>query len=231
MKLLFDGLKLVGLLAVLACAQAFAQQKNELGWTMDSALDQLEKQGREFETALADVEIEWTNPDGTTDKDNSGRIYQNKDGDVRIQLKAPKERTVLIKRHDVMLYDPAEATVREFSRTKDNRLEPYTVLGFSHTGSDLEKDFLVTFMGEDEITNRRVLGLAITPKNDRDRANVSNIELWIDQASWLPVRQVITHTPSGKSVTATYSGTARNLRLNPDLFRDDWPKGTKKIRN
>ena len=45
MKLLFDGLKLVGLLAVLACAQASAQQKNELGWTMDSALDQLEKRG------------------------------------------------------------------------------------------------------------------------------------------------------------------------------------------
>ncbi len=57
-----------------------------------------------------------------------------------------------------------------------------------------------------------------------------NAEHWIDQASWLPVRQVITHTPTGQSVTATYSGTARNLKLNPDLFRDKWPKGTKKVR-
>lgn len=224
-------MQLLGLLAVLACSQAFAQQKNELGWTMDSVLDQLEKQGREFDTALADVEIEWTNSDGSTDKDNSGRIYQNKDGEVRIHLKAPQERTVLIKGRDVMLYDPAKATVREFSRTKDNRLEPYTVLGFSHTGSDLERDFLVTFVGEDEITNRRVLGLELTPKNDADRAHVSNITLWIDQASWLPVRQIIAHTSSGQSVTTTYSGTARNLKLNPDLFKDEWPKGTEKVRN
>jgi outer membrane lipoprotein-sorting protein len=231
MKPVFKALHLVGLLVVLACSQAFSQQENELGWTMDSALDQLEKQGREFETALADVEIEWTNRDGSTDKDNSGRIYQNKNGEVRIHIKAPHERTVLIRGNDVMLYDPIEATLREFSRTRDNRLEPYTVLGFSHTGSDLEKDYLVTFIGEDEITNRRVLGLDLTPKSDSDRANVSNIKLWIDQASWLPVRQIITHTPSGQSITTTYSGTARNLKLNPDLFRDKWPKGTKKVRN
>jgi outer membrane lipoprotein-sorting protein len=231
MKPVFNALQLAGLLVVLACSQAFAQQENELGWTMDSALDQLEKQGREFDTALADVEIEWTNRDGSTDKDNSGRIYQNKDGEVRIHIKAPQERTVLIRGSDVILYDPNKATVQEFSRTRDNRLEPYTVLGFSHTGSDLERDFLVTFIGEDEITNRRVLGLELTPKSDSDRAHVSNIKLWIDQASWLPVRQIITHTPSGQSITITYSGTARNLKLNPDLFRDKWPKGTKKVRN
>lgn len=231
MKRLFNAMQLLGLLAVLACSQAFAQQKNELGWTMDSVIDQLEKQGREFDTALADVEIEWTNYDGSKDRDNSGRIYQNQNGDVRIHIKEPEERIILIKGRDVMLYDPGQSTLQEFSRTKDNRLEPYTILGFSHTGSDLKKDFLVTFLGEDEITNRRVLGLELTPKNDSDRAHVSTITLWIDQASWLPVRQIIENTSSGQSVTATYSGTARNLKLNSDLFRDRWPKGTQKVQN
>ena len=230
MKQSFTILSLLVSAAVLACGSAFAQQKNELGWTMDSALEQLEKQGREFDTALADVEIEWIGRDGKVDKGNKGRIYQNDDGDVRIHIKSPEERTVLVRGHDVLLYDPSTAIVEEFSRTRDARLEPYTVLGFSRTGSDLEKDFLVTFIGEDEITNRRVLGLDLTPKSDEDRAVVSKIELWIDQASWLPVRQIITHTPSGQSVTTTYSGTARNLKLNPDLFRDDWPRGTKKVR-
>lgn len=230
MKQVYKVLPLLVSSAVLACGNAFAQQKNELGWTMDSALDQLEKQGREFDTALADVEIEWIGRDGSADRGNKGRIYQNKNGEVRIHIKSPQERIILIRGHDVMLYDPNKAVVEEFSRTRDARLEPYTVLGFSHTGGDLERDFLVTFIGEDEITNRRVLGLELTPKSDDDRATVSNIKLWIDQASWLPVRQVITHTPSGQTVTTTYSGTARNLKLNPDLFRDKWPKGTKKVR-
>jgi outer membrane lipoprotein-sorting protein len=230
MKQVSMTLLLVGLSAALASGQTFAQ-KNELGWTMDSAINQLEKQGRGFETALADVEIEWIGRDGSADRGNMGRIYQKKNGDVRIQIKSPKERTVLVKGRDVMLYDPSKATVEEFSRSKGHRLEAYTVLGFSKTGNDLKKDFLVTFIGEDEITNRRVIGLELTPKNDADRATVSNIQLWIDQASWLPVRQIIKHTPSGQSVTTTYSGTARNLNLNPDLFRDKWPKGTKKVRN
>ena len=231
MKRLFNAVQLVGLLAVLACGQAIAQQNNELGWTMDSVLDQLERQGREFNTALADVKIEWTNSDGSVGKDDSGRIYQNKDGDVRIHVKEPQERIILVTGQDVMLYDPNAATVQEFSRTKDNRLEPYTVLGFSHTGPDLEKDYLVTFTGEDEITNRRVLALELTPKNDSDRAQVSSITLWIDQASWLPVRQIIKQTSSGQSISVTYSGTAKNLKLNPDLFRNKWPRGTEKLRN
>jgi len=218
------------LLSILVGGASIAQ-KNELGWTMDSAIKQLDRQGSDFETALADVEIEWIGRDGSTDKGNSGRIYQNRRGDVRIQINEPKKRTILVKGNDVILYDPEKATVEEFSRSRDNRLEGFTVLGFSLTGKDIKKDFLVTFLGEDEILNRRVLGLELTPKKDADRELVSNIQLWIDQASWLPVRQIIKHTASGESITATYSGTARNLELNSALFKDKWPKGTKKVRH
>jgi outer membrane lipoprotein-sorting protein len=224
------GLRLAALSAVLMGGSSFAQV-NELGWTMDSALKQLDRQGSDFDTVLADVEIDWISRDGTADNANKGRIYQNSRGEVRIQLDSPKKRTVLIKGKTVYLYDPVKALVDEFSRTKGNRLEAFTVLGFSLTGRDLQKDYLVTFLGEDQISNRRVLGLELTPKKDSERELISRIQLWIDQASWLPVRQIIEHTPSGQSITATYSGTARNLALNPDLFKADWPKGTQKVRH
>jgi outer membrane lipoprotein-sorting protein len=191
----------------------------------------LDRQGSDFNTALADIEIDWVGRDGDANKGNKGRIYQNARGEVRIQIDAPQKRTVLIRKNDVFLYDPAKAIVDEFSRSKGNRLEVFTVLGFSLTGKDLSKDYLVTFLGEDTISDRRVLGLELTPKSDKARESVSKIRLWIDQASWLPVRQIIEHTTSGQSVSATYSGTARNLNLNPDLFKAKWPKGTKKIRH
>ena len=198
---------------------------------MDSALKQLDRQGSDFDTVLADVEIDWISRDGTADKANHGRIYQNSRGEVRIQLDEPNKRTVLIKGNDVYLYDPVKAIVEEFSRSKGGRLETFTVLGFSLTGRDLEDDYLVTFLGEDEIASRRVLGLELTPKSDSTREAVSSIQLWIDQASWLPVRQIIEHTPSGQSITTTYTGTARKLALNPELFDDDWPRGTQKVRH
>ena len=223
-------MRLLALLAILISGPSLAQ-KNELGWTMDSAIKQLDRQGSDFDTALADVVIDWISRDGAADKGNRGRIYLNSRGEVRIHINSPEERTVLIRGSDVLLYDPAKAIVDEFSRSKDNRLEIYTILGFSMTGKSLTKDYLVTFLGEDEISNRRVIGLELTPKSDAQRASVSSIQLWIDQASWLPVKQVIKHTPSGQSITATFSGTARNLSLNPELFKANWPKGTKKVRH
>jgi hypothetical protein len=30
--------------------------------------------------------------------------------------------------------------------------------------------------------------------------------------------------------TVDYTAVARNLRLNPDLFKDSWPRGTKKVK-
>ena len=228
-KFIFSA-RFVALFAILLSGTALAQN-NELGWTMESATKQLDRQGSDFETVLADIVIDWISRDGSAEKGNSGRIYQNSRGEVRIQLEAPNKRTVLIRGSTVYIYDPAKAIVEEFSRSKGGRLEIFTVLGVSLTGKDLKKDYLVTFLGEDEIASRRVLGLELTPKSDAARESVSSIQLWIDQASWLPVRQIIKHTPSGQSVTATYTGTARNLDLNPKLFKDDWPKGTKKVRH
>jgi outer membrane lipoprotein-sorting protein len=103
-------------------------------------------------------------------------------------------------------------------------------LGFSTTGRDLEKDYLVTFIGEDNIGGRRVLGLELTPTSNSLRAMISKIQIWFDQASWLPARQIISHTSGTGTLTITYSGTARNLNLNPDLFRADWPRGTQEVR-
>jgi outer membrane lipoprotein-sorting protein len=75
-----------------------------------------------------------------------------------------------------------------------------------------------------------LLGLEMTPKRERDRELVSKIELWVDQASWMPERQVVVAAAGGATLTTRYSNMSRNLALNSDLFRDKWPKGTKKER-
>jgi outer membrane lipoprotein-sorting protein len=109
-------------------------------------------------------------------------------------------------------------------------MEPYARLGFTTTGKELKDDYLLTLLGEDRIGDRRVVGLELTPKSEKVRETVGNIRLWIDQASWMPVRQQIAHVSTGETLTIDYMGMARNLNLNPKLFDDDWPKGTHKIR-
>jgi glutathione S-transferase len=66
--------------------------------------------------------------------------------------------------------------VKEYRLSKHkDRLEAFIPLGFSTTGKDFNKDFLVTFIGEETIGDRRTLGLELTPKKDSTRAIVSKI--------------------------------------------------------
>lgn len=221
---------ITGLLLAMAVMSLTHAQENELGWTMDSAIKQLDRQGKDLETVLAQVAIEWSNEAQGQDRPKSGRVYFNKKGDFRIVGEAPN-KTLLVEGRTLHMYDPALSQVTDVNLSRDkSRLEPYMRLGFSVTGRDLERDFLITFAGESHIGDRRTLTLELTPKRDETRAIVAKIAIAFDQASWLPARQIISHTSGTETLTVNYTGTARNLNLNPDLFRSKWPKGTKKVR-
>jgi len=218
--------------ALLCVAQAASTATNELGWTLDSALVQIDRQAKDFNTALADVEAKWQAAgQDQPHRTSTGRIYVNKEGVLRFNVSTPEQRTVLVTKSEVQEYDPVRALVDRYSLSKHKtRLEPYARLGFTTTGKDLRDDFLVTLLGEDRVNGRRVVGLELTPKKEREREVVARLQLWIDQASWMPVKQVISHVASGDTLTITYYGMARNLKLNPDLFRAKWPKGTQELK-
>jgi len=212
-------------------AAALAAQAQDITWTKDGALEQISYQAKNFKTAMGKVDARWTDVDGKETRKSVGTTYINADGEIRFQLEGDDGSTMLVNSKYLYIYEPARALVEEYQLLQHpERLAPYVVLGFSTTGEDLERDYLVTLLGEDAIGDRRVIGLELTPKDDKVRQNVSKIQLWIDQASWLPVTQVIDHTSNGETLTVNYANTSRNLKLNTSLFDDNWPKGTQKIK-
>jgi len=219
------------LLLAMAVSKIASAQQNELGWSMERALKQLDRQGSEFESVLADVDVNLSGAEDDTMQIESGRIYVNPRGEFRMNAETPAKRTILLDRSTVHHYDPEANVVKQYSLSKHkNRLEVFIPLGFRTTGKDLDRDFLVTFIGEDAIGERRVLGLELTPKSDKIRAVVARIQIWDNESSWLPARQTITRAGGGQALTVNFRATARNLDLNPDLFDDKRPKDTKKER-
>ena len=217
---------LAGLISLSAYAQA-----PKISWNLDDALKQIDRQADDFQTALARVQVVRKTSSGEDKNQEAATIYISRDGKVRIDVDAPDRRTFLITKSDVYIHKPDQSIVEQYSLSKHkNRLEPYARLGFTNTGKDLKDDYLITSLGEQDIGESRTLGLELTPKKEKDRQVVSRAQLWIDQASWMPTRQVIYDTQSGDSLTVTYTHTARNLKLNPDLFKTRWPKGTQKIK-
>lgn len=219
------------LLAIVATfATAAHAQMPDIDWELDDAIKQIDGQADNFETAMARVDFKVVDLDGNLVIKHSGNGFIRKDGDMRY-MQDGGNRTVVVLDDKVSDYDAGAKTVNEYKLRDGQRLEGFYRLGFSVAGRDMNDRYLLTIVGEEEMGDRRSLIIELTPEREEDREIVGKIRLWIDQASWMPIRQEFSSTGDGNTTTIEYSAMARNLELNPDLFDDDWPRGTDRVRN
>lgn len=231
MMTLRNTLPLLLLLAATLVTGTARAEGPSIQWDLKDALKQIDRQADDFKTLLARVEIVRRKISGEEVSREQGTVLINSDGRIRLDMDSPRQRSYLLLSRDLYIHYPERKQVERYSLSKHKaRLEPYIRLGFTTTGKDLKDDFLLTSLGEQDIGDSRTLGLDLTPEKERTREVVSGVQLWIDQASWMPTRQVVSATATGETVEITYSLTARNLNLNPDLFKTKWPRGTDKVK-
>lgn len=222
--------KLIIMILLPLAANFAAADMPAINWELDDAVRQIEGQAKEFESAMASVAFVVTDSDGNVLQEHSGNGFIRENGDMRYD-QGSENRVVLVDGNTIFEYDGNAKTVTNYSTSKHkDRLEPLFRLGFTISGRDLKDRYLLTILGEEAIEGTRTLVLELTPKRDKDRAIAGKIRLWIDQASWMPRRQEFGSTATRVTTTVNYTDMARNLRLNPDLFKAKWPKGTKKVR-
>jgi len=104
-------------------------------------------------------------------------------------------------------------------------VDQFLLLGFGTSGSEMQKGYLVTLLGEEEMDKRQVLKLELTPKSEEVRNQVSKIHIWIDESTWLPAQQQFFETGSGDYLLIRYTNVVRNVRLTDTDFKPHWPKG------
>lgn len=201
----------------------------KINWDLDDALKQVDRQADDFQTAMARVEVVRRDLGGSELSRETGTIFMDKSGKIRLDADAPNNRTYIVLKGDMYVHYPDEERVEIYSlsRHKD-RIEPFMRLGFTDSGKDLKDDYLLTSLGERDIGDSRTLGLELTPEREETRAVMGKAQLWIDQSSWTPTQQVFTASSRGEEITLTYTFVARNLQLNPELFGTRWPRGTDK---
>jgi len=226
----FVRLAFLATFTILLAGNASWAQAPSIDWSLDDAVRQIERQAKDFDTGMARFELVRTADDGTEIEKLTGTAFFRKDGRARFSVDGGQQ-IIFVDRSTISHYNAESSTVELYSLSKHkDRLEPFTRLGFSTTGTDMKKDYLITIIGEDNIGESRTVVMELTPKRDEVRETVRLVRLSIDQASWMPVRQIFKSTKDGTTLTITYTGMARNLKLNPELFQDKWPRGTEKVR-
>lgn len=210
--------------------RARAAQTNT-SWTIDGVLAMMDKSARDFHSLTADIEhIKYT----AVVKDTStetGHIFVRRDDKMRIEILKPDSRTILRTGDSLFVYTPKINRVEEYNLGKNrSMIDQYVRLGFGTRSEDLKKSYLVTFLGEEELDHKKTAMLELTPKSDQVRSQITKIQMWIDEASWLPIQQKFFEPGSGDYVLFHYTSVMKNLKIGDPKFKQDWPKGVNRVK-
>ena len=219
---------IVGIILSAGVQAGASQQSN---WTLESVLKQLDTQAGDFHSLKADLERTKVTVVVNDKSTESGQIFVRRDDKMRIDLTQPDPRTILRDGNDFYIYNPKIHRVEEYNLGKKKSLvDQFLLLGFGTSGSDLKKGYLVTLQDEETFGNQKVVLLELIPKSDEVRNQLSKIQLWIDESTWLPAQQKFFETGSGDYFVIRYKNMVRNLRIADSQFKPHWPRGTTRVK-
>ena len=217
--------------ALLVWTAADASAAGTGTWNLEKALERIDEALKQFRNGSGDVDVKHVEAGKDSVATGSGKIFFDSKGTMRVEIADPTNNVILCTEKELQIYKPESSTVEVYKLSDHpERLEQYPLLGFATSGTDLQERFLMTLIEEATLEDRKVLLLEMTPRADEVRSRISRIRMWIDEGSWLPVRQKIFHAVADTYLEVDYSGFATNVSLDTDLFKDKWPKGTVKVK-
>ena len=212
-------------IAFVSPARASAQNAN---WTAEGVLTMMDKAAKDFHSLTADIEKVKYSAVVQDTSTESGQIFVRHDDKMRIDLQKPDPKTILRNGDSLYIFTPKINRVEEFNIGKHRDLaDQYLALGFGTKGESLKKNYLVTLLREEDLDSHKTAVLELTPKSEQVRSQISKIEIWVDEASWIPVQQKFYETGSGDYFLSHYTHVMKNLKIADAKFKPDWPKGAK----
>ena len=200
-------------------------------WTTDSVLDMMDKSARDFHTLTADIEhIKYTDVVKDTSTE-TGKLVVRRDQKMRIEFLQPDRRTILRNGDSLFVFTPKINRVEEYDLGKNREMvDQYVLLGFGTKSENVRKSYLVSLIKEAELDHKKVVLLELTPKSDQVRKQIARIQMWVDEASWLPVQQKFFESGSQDYLIFHYTNVMKNLKIDDGRFKQDWPKGASRTK-
>jgi outer membrane lipoprotein-sorting protein len=200
-------------------------------WTIESVLERMDKAASDFHSLTADIEqIKYTEVVKDTSTE-TGQIFVRRDQKMRIELTKPDPKTILRTGDSLFIYTPKINRVEEYNLGKHRAImDQYMRLGFGTKSQDLRKSYDINFLGEEDVDHRKTVLLELRPKSDEVRKQITKIQMWVDESSWLPVQQKFFEAGGGDYFLVKYSNIMKNLKISDSKFKPDWPKNVAHVK-
>ena len=223
------GIAALTTVAFIACALHASQ--NPAHWTTDSVLEKMDKSAADFRSLTADIEQDKYTEVVKDTSVETGQIFVRRDQKMRIELTKPDSKTILRTGDSLFIYTPKIKRVEEYNLGKHRSIiDQYMRLGFGTKSQDLRKSYDINLTGEEEVEHRKTLLLELTPKSEEIRKQITKIQMWVDESSWLPVQQKFLEAGGGDYFLVKYSNMMKNLKINDAKFKQDWPKDANRVK-
>jgi outer membrane lipoprotein-sorting protein len=199
--------------------------------TTESVLAMMDKSAADFRSLTAALEnTKFTDvvKDSSTE---TGHIFVRRDQKMRIEIQKPDPRTILRSGDSLFVYTPKIKRVEEYDLGKNRAMvDQYVLLGFGTKSQNMLKSYDVKLTGEEQLDGKKTFVLELTPKSDEVRRQITKIQMWIDESSWLPIQQKFFETGSGDYIQFHYSDVMKNLKISDSRFKQDWPKDVNRVK-
>jgi outer membrane lipoprotein-sorting protein len=204
---------------------------------LKSVLSQMDTASHNFKSAQAD--FEWDQYQRViNDKDvQKGSIsFLRKGTDTQMAARITQfnlssdDRELVYKDGQLQFYQPKIKQITIFSAGANrSQYESFLTLGFGGSGSDLDKNWVVTYLGTDTIDGVKTAKLDLVPREASVKQTFTHVTIWVDPSRAISLKQQFFES-SGDYRLATYSNIRYNAPVGGDVFTIKSAPGTQTIR-
>ncbi|HEV3279201.1 MAG TPA: outer membrane lipoprotein carrier protein LolA [Terriglobia bacterium] len=219
-------------LAAVALPPAVAsprRPKSDLG----EVLARMNEAAKHLKSVMADLDYTTVTVLVNDRSTESGRFFMRnpKNPEILIEFTKPDPKTILFKHNEAEIYYPNLKRVEQYDLQRQSGLvQQFLLLGFGTDAASLKENYNVRLVDEQDLQGESTALLELIPKRPEVQSQLSKIQLWVSEDSWLPAQQQF-FEPSGDYLIAHYTGVKTNRPVPGSTFDIDAPNAQRVKKN
>jgi len=195
-------------------------------------LSQMNEASKRLNTLTANLEYTKVTVLVDDKSTESGQLFfrKSKPPEIRIDIQKPDRKTLLFKKNKGEIYLPKINQIQEYNLEQNSGLvQQFLLLGFGSDSGDLKKAYNVKYLQEEDVEGDTTVLLELVPRKANVANQISKIQLWVSEESWLPMQQKFFES-GGDYLLAHYTGVKVNRGLPISRFELDAPSNAKRVK-
>jgi outer membrane lipoprotein-sorting protein len=200
---------------------------------LKNVMAQANRAAATFKTAKA--KFQWDQYERVVDETEvqKGEIYfrRTKSGmDAAVRVTSPDTKQVVFVDGTLKLFQPKIKQVTIYdARARRTEVDSLMNIGFGSRADDIEKSYEVKMEGWETVDGVKTARLNLVPRNEKLKASVTNIILWLDPQRDVSLKQKFIEPGENYRLTH-YTDIELNTKISNDVFELKTPAGTTTVR-